>query len=56
LKRVRALLRKAPLVKSSLNANDVVREVLALVDGDLRKHSVEVSTELGLDLPLVSAD
>ena len=56
LKRVRALLRKAPLVKSSLNVNDVVREVLALVDGDLRKHGVEVSAELDSDLPLVSAD
>jgi signal transduction histidine kinase len=56
LTRVRALLRKAPLVKSSLNVNDVVREALALVDGELRKRGVEVSAELGLDLPLVIAD
>jgi PAS domain S-box-containing protein len=56
LKRVRALLRRTPLVKSSLNVNDVVREVLALIDGELRKRSVEVSAELDLDLPLVIAD
>jgi PAS domain S-box-containing protein len=56
LKRVRALLRKAPLVKSSLNVNDVVREVLALVDGELRKCGVEVSAELDSDLPPVIAD
>jgi C4-dicarboxylate-specific signal transduction histidine kinase len=56
LKRVRALLRKAPLVKSPLNVNDVVREVLALVDGELRKRGVEVSAEMDLDLPIVIAD
>jgi PAS domain S-box-containing protein len=56
LKRVRALLRRAPLVKSSLNVSDVVREVLALVDGKLRKGGVEVSGELDLDLPLIIAD
>jgi C4-dicarboxylate-specific signal transduction histidine kinase len=56
LKRVRALLRRAPLIKSSLNVNDVVREVLALVDGELRKGGVEVSGDLDSDLPLVIAD
>jgi C4-dicarboxylate-specific signal transduction histidine kinase len=56
LKRVRALFRKAPLVKSSLNVNDVVREVLALLDSELHKRGVEVSAELDLDLPLVMAD
>jgi signal transduction histidine kinase len=44
------------VVKSSLNFNDIVREVLALVDGELRKRGVEVSAELDLDLPLVIAD
>ena len=56
LKRVRALLKKAPLIKSSLNVNEVIQEVLALVGGELRKRSVEVSAELDFNLPSVMAD
>jgi PAS domain S-box-containing protein len=56
LKRVRALLRKAPLVKSAVNVNEVIQEVLALVAGELRKQHVELSTELGLNLPAVTGD
>jgi C4-dicarboxylate-specific signal transduction histidine kinase len=56
LKRVRALLKKAPLTKSPLNLNEVIQEVLALVGGELRKHGVEVSVELDFNLPSVMAD
>jgi PAS domain S-box-containing protein len=56
LKRVRALLKKAPLIKSSLNVNEVIQEVLALVGGELRKRGVEVSAELDFNLPSVMAD
>jgi PAS domain S-box-containing protein len=56
LKRVRALLKKAPLIKSSLNVNEVIQEVLALVGGELRKRGVEVSAELDFSLPTVMAD
>jgi PAS domain S-box-containing protein len=56
LKRVRALLRKAPLVKSPVKVNEVIQEALALVAGELRKQSVELSTELDLNLPPVTAD
>ena len=56
LKRVRALLKKAPLVTSPLNVNEVVREVLALVDAELRRQNVDVSTELDSELPSVIAD
>ena len=56
LKRVRTLLRKAPLVKSPVNVNEVIQEVLALVGGELRKQSVELLSELGLDLPPVTGD
>jgi PAS domain S-box-containing protein len=56
LKRVRTLLRKTPHVKSSVNVNEVIQEVLALASGELRKHSVEWSTELEVSLPSVTAD
>jgi PAS domain S-box-containing protein len=56
LKRVRALLKKAPIVKSPLDVNEVVREVLALVAAELRRQNVDVSTELNSELPSVIAD
>jgi PAS domain S-box-containing protein len=56
LKRVRALLKKAPIVKSPLDVNEVVREVLALVAAELRRQNVDVSTELDSELPSVIAD
>jgi len=56
LKRVRALLKKAPLIKSPLNVNEVIQEVLALVGGELRRRGVEVSAELDSNLPCIIAD
>jgi PAS domain S-box-containing protein len=56
LNRVRALLKKAPLIKVPLNVNEVIQEVLALVEGELRNRSVEVSAELDSNLPSVMAD
>ena len=56
LKRVRALLKRAPLIKSSLNVNEVIQEVLAIVGGELRKRGVEVSTESDFKLPSIMAD
>jgi PAS domain S-box-containing protein len=56
LKRVRRLLKKAPLIKSSLNVNEVIQEVLVLVGGELRKCGVEVSAELDFNLPSLMAD
>jgi len=56
LKRVRTLLRKAPFIKVLLNVNEVIQEVLALVEGELRKRSVEVLAELDSNVPSVMAD
>ena len=56
LKRVRALLKKAPLIKVPLNLNEVIQEVLAIVEGELRKRSVKVLAELDSNLPSVMAD
>ena len=56
LKRVRALLKKAPLIKAPLKLNEVIQEVLAIVEGELRKRSVRVLAELDSSLPSVMAD
>jgi PAS domain S-box-containing protein len=56
LKRVRTLLRKTPLAKSRLDVNEVIRDVLAIADGELRKHSVEVTAATDGSLPSVIGD
>jgi PAS domain S-box-containing protein len=56
LKRVRDLVRKTPVGKSAVNLNKVIEEVLALVDGELRKNRVECFTGLDLNLPSVCGD
>jgi PAS domain S-box-containing protein len=56
LKRVRALLKKAPLTKSPTNINEVIHEVLALVGSEMRKRAVEATAELDSNLPAVMAD
>jgi C4-dicarboxylate-specific signal transduction histidine kinase len=39
-----------------VSVNEVIREVLALAGGELRRHDVEPSAELDSNLPLVMAD
>jgi C4-dicarboxylate-specific signal transduction histidine kinase len=56
LKRVRALLKKAPLSASPISVNEVIQEVLALAGGELRRQGVETSAELDFSLPSVIAD
>ena len=56
LTRIRALLKRAPPTKSLVDVNQAVREVLALVTGELRQHSVELSLELTSSLPGIHGD
>jgi PAS domain S-box-containing protein len=56
LKRVRALLKRAPLTKSLVSVNEVIREALALAAGELRRQRIETSTELDFNVPSVMAD
>jgi signal transduction histidine kinase len=54
--RIRALVRKAEPQKARLAVNDVIAEVIALVQGELRRHGVALHTDLAADLPPVLAD
>ncbi|HYR77596.1 MAG TPA: PAS domain S-box protein [Pyrinomonadaceae bacterium] len=56
IKRIRALLRKTGPAKSTLNVNDVIREVIAFTAEELKKNQVSLLTELGPDLPVVIGD
>jgi PAS domain S-box-containing protein len=54
--RIRALIKKAPPQKESLEVNEAVREVIALTRGEVVKNRVSVRTQLAEGLPLIQAD
>jgi signal transduction histidine kinase len=54
--RIRALIKKAPPRTDELEINDVVREVIALTQGEVAKNGVSLQTALAADLPLVQGD
>ena len=54
--RIRALVSKTDTEKSRLDVNDAIQEVAALAQGEVRRNSVELRTELAHDLPPVVGD
>jgi PAS domain S-box-containing protein len=56
IRRVRALANKSDIEKAPLGIDDVVREVIALVRGELTSHGVSLRTELAPALPGILAD
>jgi PAS domain S-box-containing protein len=56
IKRIRALLKKTEPAKSTLNLNAAIREVIAIINEELKKNQISLVTELAPDLPLVIAD
>ena len=56
LVRTRGLLRRGERLRERLDINDVVREVIALLDGELRRNGVSLGTNLPEDLPPVVVD
>jgi signal transduction histidine kinase len=53
---IRSMFKRAATGRLLLDANDLVREVLKMVELDLRKHRVLVTTELRNGLPQLLAD
>jgi signal transduction histidine kinase len=56
LVRIRGLLRRGERLRERSDINDVVREVIALSDGELRRNVVSLRTEMPGDLPPVVVD
>jgi len=56
IRRVQAFATKGTLIRSSLNVNDVIREVLALTQNELVREEVVLHTELADDLAAVLVD
>jgi C4-dicarboxylate-specific signal transduction histidine kinase len=56
LVRIRGLLRRGEGLRERSDINDVVREVIALSDGELRRNGLSLRTEMPEDLPPVVVD
>jgi PAS domain S-box-containing protein len=56
IKRIRAMMRRQAPRKSLLDINDVILEVIALAQHELRCNDVLLETQLSEDLPLVQGD
>jgi C4-dicarboxylate-specific signal transduction histidine kinase len=56
VRRVRALAKKTDIEKAPLDINNVVREVIALVQGELSRHTVSLRMELAPALPMIRGD
>jgi two-component system, LuxR family, sensor kinase FixL len=54
--RIRTLIRRAEPQKARLALNDVIEEVIALADSEVRRSRVLLKTDLAADLPPVLAD
>jgi PAS domain S-box-containing protein len=54
--RIRALVKKMPPHRELLDINEVIREVVALTQAETQRNAVRLQSQLGDDLPLVSAD
>jgi len=56
LARIRALLKKTPPSKTSLDVNEFINEVVALAQSEIVQHSIRLRVELANDLPKVPGD
>src|SRR5271166_1526574 len=56
LVRIRGLLRRGERLRERLNVNDVIREVIALLGGELRRNVASLRTEMPGNLPPVVVD
>jgi C4-dicarboxylate-specific signal transduction histidine kinase len=56
LVRIRGLLRRGERTRERLNINDVIRDVVALLDGELRRSGAELRTGMPGNLPPVVVD
>ena len=56
LVRIRGLLRRGKRLRERLDINDVIREVIALLDGELRRNGASPRTDMPGNLPPVVVD
>ena len=56
IKRVRALIQKAPPQPERLNINDAITEVLGLVHEEIQRKSISLRTDLATNVPAICGD
>jgi len=56
IRRIRALVGKAPPLRDRLNINDAITEVIALIRGEVQRNRISLRTKLSTDVPLVLGD
>jgi len=56
MNRVHGLVKNAPPCKERLQINEAIREVIALMRGEILKHGISVRTRLAGDVPLIEGD
>jgi two-component system, LuxR family, sensor kinase FixL len=56
IRRIRALIGKAPPLRDRLNINDAITEVIALIRGEIQRNRISLRTNLSTDVPLVLGD
>jgi two-component system, LuxR family, sensor kinase FixL len=56
IRRIRALVGKAPPLRDRLNINDAITEVIALIRGEIQRNRISLRTRLSTDVPLVLGD
>jgi two-component system sensor kinase FixL len=56
IRRIRALVAKAPPLRDRLNINDAITEVIALIRGEIQRNRISLRTKLSTDVPLVLGD
>ena len=54
--RVRALVKKAPARRDTLDVNEAMIEIVRLTQGEVTKHGVATRTQLASDLPRIEGD
>ena len=53
---IRALIRKAPARKDSIDINNTILDVIALIRSEVLRHGVSLQTDLATGLPLIKGD
>jgi two-component system sensor kinase FixL len=56
IRRIRALVGKAPPLQDRFNINDAITEVIALIRGEIQRNRISLRTKLSTDVPLVLGD
>jgi C4-dicarboxylate-specific signal transduction histidine kinase len=56
MRRIHALVKKAPHQKELLDINDAIREVIMVTQGEVTKNRVSLAMDLGERLPFIEGD